>query len=150
MKNVEQVVGAPVITGSLVTAKGRAKAVMGGAIAGAVGSAARVGAQMAAERSGAGASPLPTNAFSLGYLAVTAEDIVVVEGTQGMLGPKAKSVLVRVPRSCAQAAHWGGGALAKALTIEFTDGVTWELEVPRANVKHAEAVLAELHLNPSA
>jgi hypothetical protein len=122
---------------------------MGGAIAGAAGSAARVVAQMGAERSGAGASPLPTNAFSLGYLAVTSDEIVLVEGSQGMLGPKAKTVLVRVPRSCAQAARWGGGTLARALSIDLTDGVTWELEVPRANVKHAEAVLAELGIAPS-
>jgi hypothetical protein len=60
------------------------------------------------------------------------------------MGPKAKDIVATVPRSEVAGAHMAGGTLARPLTLEFGDGVTWELEVPRANVKHADAVLREL------
>src|SRR5436309_10650709 len=109
MKNVDAVVGTKIITGCLVTPKGRAKAVMGGAVVGAVaGSAGRVATQSAVEQQNATASPLPPNAFSLGYLAVTETDLVLVRGQQGMMGPKAKDIVATVPRSEVAAAHMAG------------------------------------------
>ena len=148
MENIEAVVDAPILVGSLITSKGRARAIMGGAVAGAIGgAAARVAVQMAGERGGTGSSPLPSFAFAIGYVAVTAEEIVLVAGRQGLIGPKAERVVARVSRTAAVAAELGTGTLVRPLKVSFDNGDVWELEVPRANTKHIEAVLSELSLS---
>jgi len=148
MKNLENLVDGPILAGGLVTAKGRAKAVMGGALAGAVGgSVLKAGAQTLAEHSNQEASPLPPSAFKLAYLAVTAKEIVLVEGKPGLVGTKATSVAATAPRASFVSGAIGGGTMAKALTLNFAGDVTWELEVPRANVKEIEGVLKELGAN---
>ena len=142
MRNVDQLVGSPIEAGVIVTPKGRPKAVMTGAAIGqAAGSALKVGAEMAAERAGGGRSPLGTRSGQIGYLALTATELVLVAGRQGLTSPKATSVAARVARERVSSAALGEGKLALPFDVTFDDGVCWEFEVGRANTKQARAVL---------
>ncbi len=142
MKNVEDVVGSPVQVGCTVTPKGRASAIItGGVVGGAFGAAGRVVGQMAREAGSAGASPLPAWSGALGYLAVTADEIVLVLGKQGLMSPKAVSVIARAPRSSVAGMALGEGKVAKPLAVSFGGDVTWEFEIPRVQWKDADALL---------
>lgn len=142
MKNVDDIVGAPVEVGCTVTPKGRASAIMtGGVLGGAFGAAGRVVGQMAREAGSAGASPLPAWSGALGYLAVTATEIVLLSAKQGLVSPKAVAVLARAPRSAVAGMALGDGKLAKPLAVSFGGDVVWEFEVPRVQWKDADAVL---------
>ena len=64
---------------------------------------------------------------------------------KGMVGLELHDVIVRVPRSEVASAELGGGGLfSPPLTITFTNGSTWQLEVPRPNKKQAKEVVATL------
>ncbi len=145
MKGAQELVGTSIDAGCTVTAKGRSKAIATGGVAGAaLGSAAQVAGQMQGARSGDGASPLPTGAASLGYLAVTADEVVLCQAKQGLVSPKAVGVLARAARAEVTGAVLGDGTLQRPLTITFANGVTWEFEIPRVQVKGAEQVLGVL------
>jgi hypothetical protein len=141
VRNVEQLVGDPIEAGVVVTPKGRAKAVISGAVVGQVaGSALKIGTQMTAEHSGAEASPLGTLSGRLGYLAVTASELVLLEGRPGLVSPKATSVAARAPRARVSSVAIGEGKLALPFEVSFGDGARWEFEVGRANAKQARSI----------
>lgn len=145
MKGAAELIGAPIEAGSPVTAKGRAKAVMTGAAAGQLlGSVAKAGAEMVQERRGGGASPLPAKSWSLGYLALTADALILLEAKNGLLAPKAIGELARAPRSAVATTELGDGKLQSPLSITFDDGQVWEFEIPRVQVKKTRAILDAL------
>src|SRR5690348_17838107 len=120
MKGADDLIKAAIIAGSPVTSKGRAKAIMTGAVVGQVaGSIGKVGAEMGAERKGEGASPMPAKAFALAYLAVTADELVLLEAKNGLIGPKAVGVLATAPRSDVAGVEFGEGKLQAPLKLSF-------------------------------
>jgi hypothetical protein len=116
--------------------------VAGAEIGGAVGSAVSAGI------TGKG-SPQPTaetpdfGAFA--YLAVSATELVLVKGKQGLTKLKmTDEVVAKAPISDVTSADLGEGKIAAPLTISFSDGGEWELEVARAHKRGAEEVIASL------
>jgi hypothetical protein len=146
MADASSALGAPEVVGAWVTRRGKAKRTMstvaGAEIGGAVGSA--VGAGLSG-----GGSPQPTpdtpdfGAFA--YLAVSADELVLIKGKQGLTKLKmTDEVVARIPRSDVVSIDLGDGKLAAPLAITFTNGSQWELEVARAGKRAAERVVAEL------
>ena len=143
MKNAKEQIGADVEAGCIVTPKSSAAAKMAGAVAGQVaGSIGQVTAEMTTERRGASTSPLPAGAWSHGYLALTQSELVLARAKQGLVGMKCQEVIARTQRDAIQAIELGSGKLTAPLTVTFDDGQTWEVDVPRANLKHARAMQA--------
>jgi hypothetical protein len=145
MPDASSALGAPQVAGAWVNRRGKAKRTMstvaGAEIGGAVGA-------LAAGISGKG-SPQPTPetpAFgAVAYLGLSADELVLVKGKQGLIGLKmTDEVVARVPRSDVVSVDLGQGKVAFPLTITFGDGGQWELEVARANKGGAEKVVAEL------
>ena len=79
----------------------------------------------------------------LAYLAVTDSELALIKFKSGLVTSKLDEVIVRIPRSDVESAGLGRG-LATPLTITFTDGDTWRLEVSLPNKKHAQAVVNAL------
>jgi hypothetical protein len=145
MADASNALGAAQVAGAWVNRRGKAKrgmsTVAGAEIGGVVGSV--VGAGL-----GKG-SPQPTaetpefGAFA--YLAVSAEELALVKGKQGLVGLKMTGdVVARVSRSDVASIDLGEGKIAAPLTISFSDGSQWDLEVARAHKGSAERVVAEL------
>ena len=82
---------------------------------------------------------------TLGYVAVTADELAIVRGKTGLFKPKVGTeVVARVARSGVASAELDPGALKAALEIEFADGGWWEFEVPKVHRKTAEQVVRAL------
>jgi hypothetical protein len=144
MKNLSTHIDDPIVSSCIVAPKGHAKAQFVGAIAGEVaGSVGRGAADTASARSGS-ASPLPPGASSLGMLAVTDEEIVLLTVRRGMIKPVATGVAGRVPRESIRGAELGKAKLQAPLRLEWADGSSWELAVPRSDVKKARALVDRL------
>jgi len=146
MPDASSALGAPQVVGAWVNRRGKAKRGMS-TIAGAeIGGA--VGAVVSAGMSGKG-SPKPSaetpNFGAVAYLGVSAGELVLVKGKQGLIGLKmTDEVVARAPRSDVVSAELGPGKVAFPLTITFEDGGQWDLEVARAGRGAAERVVAEL------
>jgi hypothetical protein len=81
----------------------------------------------------------------IGYLAVTASEVAIVEGKSGAFKPKiGQSVIARAPRAEVASAELDGGMLKAALKIGFANGGWWEFEIPKINRKTAENVVRTL------
>jgi hypothetical protein len=146
MADASGALGAPQVAGAWVNRRGKAKRTMSTVAGAEIGGA--VGAAVSAGISGKG-SPQPTAetpAFgAFGYLAVSANELVVVKGKQGLTKLKmTDEIVARVPRSDLASVELGEGKLAAPLTVTFTDGGQWDLEVARAHRGAAEQVVAEL------
>jgi len=137
--------GAPEIAGSLVNPKGLTKkvtaATAGSQLGGAIGSMA-AGA-IAGRTSGA---PAEMPSFGrVGYVAVSEDDVALVKTKTGAFKMKiTDEVLARVPRSEVASVELDQGKLLSHLTIEFTGGVVWRFDVPKAAKKTAQGVTRAL------
>ena len=132
--------GAPQVAGTFVSPKGLTKQLTAATAAGVVGGAIARGVAAAATRQD-GAPSFGT----LGYVAVTADEVAIVRGKAGLFKPKVGSEVVsRVARSEVTSAELDPGALKAALKIEFRDGGWWEFEVPKVHRKTAEQVVGAL------
>ena len=81
----------------------------------------------------------------LAYLAVTADELALIEVKSKVVGTYLDEVIVRVPRSeLASVELDGGGLYALPLTVTFSGGDRWELEVPKPSKKHAKEVVQTL------
>lgn len=146
-----EVLGSPQLAGVKVNPRGMAKSKsmgMSGMYAGVIGAAAGAAAGMRAEKKQRrmAAESVTPKFGRLAYLAVTASEVALVEmKLKGMVGLELRDVIVRVPRSEVASAELGGGGLfSPPLTITFTNGSTWQLEVPRPNKKQAKEVVETL------
>ena len=145
MKNADKHITEPVVGSCLVLPRSSAKTVIAGAVAGsAAGSAARAASDTIAARSDQGASPLASGTASVGLLALTADDVVLLDGRRGMVGTVATGLAGRAPRRELVDAEVGSGKLTAPLRLSFEDGSTWELAVPRSDVKKARTLVAQL------
>ncbi len=137
--------GAPQIAGTLVNPKGLTRKmtmrVTGGEIGGVAGA---IAAGLAVGDAHAGAPAVP-DFGRVGYLAVSASDLALVRTRTGAMRMKVTDeVLGRVPRSEITAAELDEGFMLSHLTITFTNGVTWEFDIPKAAKKTAKAVTGAL------
>jgi hypothetical protein len=74
----------------------------------------------------------------LAYLAATADEIVLLKVKMGLIRVRPNEVLVRVPRDQVAAVELGKGTVSvPPLTITFTTGDVWRLEVPTPSRKYA-------------
>ncbi len=146
MADASKALGAPEIAGAWIERKGFAKremrAIASAEVGGMLGTAA--GAGLSAK-----GTPRPTadtpSFGAYGYLALSANDLVLVKAKQGLTGLKlTDDVIASVPRSAVASAELGQGKVSSPLTISFSDGGAWELEVARARRRGAERLIAEL------
>lgn len=144
MQKLEQYLSEPVIGSCLVTPKGGAAGAFAGAVlGGAAGSAGRAAADTAAAAHGRGKSPIDGTA-SLGMLALTAREVVLVNGRRGMLRAVATGLAARAPRTEVREAVLGSGKLTAPLLLTWADGSSWELDVPRAESRKARSLLDQI------
>ena len=143
--NASHALGAAEVAGSFVNPKGMTKkmtASVAGRVAGGV-----VGSVAASMKTGspyAGAADVP-NFGRVGYIAVTADDVALVKTETGMLKMKiGDEVLARSPRAEIASAELDKGALLSHLKIVFTNGVSWEFDVPKKDKKTAQRVVEAL------
>lgn len=134
--------GSAELAGTFVSPKGLTKQLTtraaGGEFAGIAGSVAAVAATSGPYE---GAPQFGT----VGYVAVTEQEVALIRGKMGLLKPKVgPDVVGRMPRSDVVSAELDGGALKAALRIGFADGGSWEFEVPKIHRKTAELVVRAL------
>ena len=144
MRNVQKHLPEPILGSCLVTPKGAAVGSMAAAALGPSGSMAKAAADTAASQYGADKAPIDSGLAAVGMLALTADDVVLINGRRGMLKPVATGLAGRVPRRALSGVELGKGKLVAPLRLSWADGSEWELNVPRAEAKKAQALLAQL------
>ncbi|HEX6653655.1 MAG TPA: hypothetical protein VF072_12995 [Thermoleophilaceae bacterium] len=91
-----------------------------------------------------GPSPLEPGTASIGMLAVTADEVVLLNGRRGMVKPVATGLAGRGPRSAVAGVELGKGKLTAPLRVAWRDGSAWEVDVPRGEAKRARALVERL------
>jgi hypothetical protein len=137
--------GAPELAGTLVNPKGFTKkvtaSVAGGQLGGAVGT---VAAAAIAGRGRTNVSDLPDYG-RVGYVALSADEVALVKTKTGALKMKiSDEVLARAPRTEVASAELGEGKLLSHLSISFTNGATWQFDIPRQAKKTAQGLVRAL------
>ena len=134
--------GAPQLAGTFVSPKGLTKRMTGDAAMRQVGRAI-TGSAVAPGTQGPfqGAPAFGT----VGYVAVTADVVAIVQGKTGAMKPKVGSqVIARVPRSAVTSVELDPHMLTASLKFGFADGGSWEFEVPKKYRPTAEEVVRAL------
>jgi len=145
MKNADKYISEPIVGSCLVMPTSAGKGILAGAVAGAAaGSAARAASDTIAGARGKDASPLNPGTASLGLLALTADDVVLLDGRRGMLKPVATGLAGHSPRRGVVGAELGKGKMTAPLRLSWADGSTWTLDIPRAETKRARALVEQL------
>ncbi|MFY9581129.1 MAG: hypothetical protein WAQ33_17595 [Gaiellaceae bacterium] len=137
--------GAPEVAGAFVNPKGMTKKVTA-AVAGQVAGGA-VGTFAAKMKTGPAYQGVPDvpNFGRVGYVAVTADEVALVKTDTGMLKMKiSDEVLARSPRTEVTSAELDKGVMLSHLKIDFTNGVSWEFDVPKKDKKSAQEVVRAL------
>jgi len=141
--DASKALGSPQTAGTFVSPKGLTKRLTGVAAGGAVGGVAGGMAAMAAASGPYQGAP---QFGTVGYVAVTEAEVAVLRGKMGLLKPKVgEDVVGRVARSEIASAELDGGALKAAMRIDFSNGDSWEFEVPKIHRKTAEQVVRALN-----
>jgi hypothetical protein len=78
-----------------------------------------------------------------GYLALSAEEVVLLATKKGLMSAKPAAVLARVPRREIAGVTLGDG-MAPGLTLLFDDGQAWSFDVTPATKKSAKALVEAL------
>jgi hypothetical protein len=144
VKNAEKHLSQPIVGSCLVTPRSSAKAQFASAIAGSAGAVARATSDTIADYADRGASPMDSGTASIGMLALTEGEVVLLNGRRGMTRPVATGVAGRGPRQDVVVAEIGSGKLTAPLRLSWADGSTWELSVPRSDMKKARALVEQL------
>jgi hypothetical protein len=88
---------------------------------------------------------------TVGYVAVSADEVAIIRGKMGLLRPKVGSeVAGRILRREVSSAELTPGNLKSSLRIAFANGGSWEFEIPRIYRKTAEQVIRVLSRRPVA
>src|ERR1017187_10995224 len=148
--DASQKLGSPQLAGVKVNPRGFGKSkgsnfsgMYGGVIGAGIGAAK---AMKAGQEQARIASESETPGFGrLAYLAVTADELALIEVKAKVVTTYLDEVIVRVPRSeLASVELDGGGLYALPLAVTFSGGDRWELEVPKPSKKHAKEVVQAL------
>jgi hypothetical protein len=134
--------GAPQIAGTFVSPKGLTRRMTGDATMRAIGR----GITGSAVAPGAVGPFEGAPAFgNVGYLAVTADKVAIVQAKTGAMRPKVGSeVIARVARSNVSSVELDPHMLTASLKIGFADGGSWEFEVPKKYRPTAQEVVRAL------
>lgn len=137
--------GAPQVAGTLVNPKGLTKkmtaSVAGGQIAGVAGNLA---ASLATGPAQQGAADVP-DFGRVAYLAASDREIALLKTKTGAFKMKVTDeVLARIPRTEIASSELAQGKLLSKLTIGFTDGATWEFDIPKQAKKTAQGFVTAL------
>jgi hypothetical protein len=150
--DASEILGAPQLAGVKVNPRGfgrRAGANFTGGNAGLIGAAVSAAAVDRANKKkaeAAAASSAP-DFGRIAYLAVTADELALIELKQkSAVTLELREVIARIPRSEVASAELGGGhtLMSPPLTITFTNGDVWLIEVPRPNKKQAQQLVGVL------
>ena len=141
MKNADKHIAKPVAQSCLVMPKGTTKGIMTGAVAASAGSATKAAGDTLADHRGRSSSPLTGGTGSVGLLALTDDEIVLLDGRRGLVGVVATGLAGTASRSELADAEFGSGRLSSPLRLSWADGSTWEVEVPRKEIKKARALV---------
>lgn len=149
MKGIEAFTGAPVLAGCVVNPPGSAGAIAAGAMSRQLGTGATVGARADGQVAAASAAalPHPTGSWQAAYLALTAEELVLVRVRQGLIRPKPDGEIARLPRTAVNGYTLEGSGLQSPFSLQLTDGTSWAFGLPKLHVKNAKALLGELGLS---
>ena len=133
------------LAGTLVNPKGMTKkvtaSVAGGQVAGVAGNLA---ANLATGGPYAGAPEVP-NFGRVGYVGASADEIALVKTKSGAFKMKVTDeILASAPRSDVASVELDQGKLLSHLKIEFTNGVTWEFDIPKMAKKTAQELVTTL------
>ncbi|MGH3104972.1 MAG: hypothetical protein ACRDN6_12840 [Gaiellaceae bacterium] len=138
-----EALGAPEVAGTFVSPKGLTKRMTGVAAGGVAGGV--IGGMVAQARATAKKYEGAPQFGTVGYVAVSADEVAIVEAKKGLMKPKVGSeVVARAQRSEVATAELDPGALKAGLKIAFADGGYWEFEVPKIYRKTAERVVQAL------
>jgi hypothetical protein len=135
--------GSPEQAGTFVNPKDLTKKMTASAAGSVVGGAAgSFAASMAT--GGAGQYEGAPDFGRVGYLAVSDGELALVRTKSGLMKMKVTDeAIARVPRSGIASVVFDRGYKSE-LKITFTDGGSWEFDIPRANRKTAEQVVGAL------
>lgn len=143
MKNLRELIGADPVLGCPVAAPGQMKGdLVKGTARSLLGAAGHAAAEVA--RSDGGPSPFAGTRERFGYLAITADEVILVATRPALVGHKAVSVLARARRSDLVRLDIGEGKLGLPTSVVFADGSAWDVEVPKLKAKEARHLAASL------
>jgi hypothetical protein len=133
------------LAGTLVNPKGMTKkvtaSVAGREIAGLAGNLAT---NVATGGPYSGAPDVP-NFGRVAYVGASADELALVKTKSGAFKMKVTDeVITSVPRSDIASAELEQGKLLSHLKIEFTNGVTWEFDIPKMAKKTATELVTTL------
>jgi hypothetical protein len=149
--DASDVLGAPQLAGVKVNPRGFSKSLSGNmsgaAVGGLVGAGISAAKGMKADKEKAGFSS-ESSAPKFGkmaFLVATADEVALVELKPKLVTVGIGEVLARVQRSDVASVELGGGKLqSDPLTLNFTNGESWQLEVSKAVKKSGKAFVEEL------
>lgn len=141
MRGSEGIAGEAILAGAQVLAPGSTGPGYGSGAAGRVALAAMQRADAKKHGDTPRSSPLADG--QLGYLAVTAGRLLIMEYKINAITKKATALAAEVPRQTVTGASVGDGLLAPVV-ITFTDGTSWHFSVAKAYVRGARDVIAQL------
>jgi hypothetical protein len=144
MKNVDRYVAEPLEASVIVMPKGASKTIIARGAAGEIAGSAAPAAVDTAAAHGKSGPPLEAGTTSLGILALTADDVVLLNGRRGMVKPVATGLADRRPRGGLADVELGSGKLTAPLNLRWADGSTWTVDVPRGEAKRARTLVERL------
>ena len=139
---ISAALGAPQLAGTFVSPKGLTKRMTGDAAMRQVGRAITGSAVAPGTQGPFQGAPAFGN---VGYIAVTADEVAIVQAKTGAMKPKVGSeVIARVSRSAVTSVKLDPHMLTASLKIAFADGGSWEFEVPKKYRETAQQVVHAL------
>jgi hypothetical protein len=135
-EDASAVLGAPQVAGTFVNPKGFTRTVTASVAGGAVG---------AAIGGGSGGTDAAPKFGRVAYVAASDREIALLKTKTGAFKMKVTDeVLARVPRSEIASTELDQGTLLSKLKIVFTDGGTWEFDIPKQAKKTAQGFVTAL------
>ena len=135
IKQIDEVVGAPVLAAAWCIPKGGAWSDAAGQVGGLVGAAAAGALKSRGEQ---------TDAPEGNQVVAVTDSEVVTTTFSNLLGIKAKEVTARLPRSEVTGADLVGKRIIKTLTIHLANGSTWAFDCRTVSHKDAAGVVEAL------
>ncbi len=139
--DASELLGAPQIAGVKVMARGatmgRAMNQGGVAVGGLIGAAGGALAGGKAAKSGKDARAETPEFKGQALLALTDDEIALVKLKQGAISAKPTEVIARAPRDQVAGTELSSGLVPK-LSISFSDGSAWAMDVPRVVKKQGD------------
>lgn len=133
IKNGDEVAGARLLGGVKVLGSGSGRVMAGGMAKVAFG--------------GRRESPLAPRQMAV--VALTAEDLLLLNFKHGAIHPVATGVLARIPRAEVAGAEVPRSLTMNRMSVAFTDGSVWNFEVTRPNAGKAREIAEQLGSMPA-